>query len=297
MYQRVEGKAIVVTVMEQELRSIVDRGADTAFARVHADSLPEAIQSIQSHKARAILLSPSIVRRYSVPELTALVRKHPGVLSIAVVGIEHSRTEGALLTLGACGVRRLVNLSEREGWRCLRRLVQQTGGESGTAILAGLLESVPDANDDLRYFLGELVRMAPSITNVRTLAGTVAVVPSTLMSRFYRAGLPSPKLLLAMTRLTYAASFFEMSGSSIADVAVTLHYSSGQSFGRHVRQTLGIGAGEYRRLYPLSKALTHFVDRLILPYSETFREFTPLGPGFIVCRRHRRVAELHVGGA
>lgn len=288
--------ATVVTVVEPDVRSLVDCAADVTFAPIHVGSVSEAMQSIRSSGARAMLLSPAIMRRHSVSEVSALVRKNPGVLSIAVLGAEHQDGEDALLALGACGVRRLVNLSEREGWTCLRSLVDQTGGEAGTAILTALLRSLPGKNDELRFFFGELVRIAPSITSVRALARSLRIGPSTLMSRFYRATLPSPKLLLSMTRLTYAASFFEASRVSIADVALALGYSSPQCFGRHVRHSLGLSAGEYRRAYPLSRALEHFVERLILPYHETLETFVPLGPGFIACRTHRRVAELRVSG-
>jgi AraC-like DNA-binding protein len=275
---------------------LVDCAADAAFSPIHVSSVSEAMQSVHSSGACAMLLSPAIMRRHSVSEVSALVRRSPGVLSIAVLGTEHPEGEDALLTLGACGVRRLVNISEREGWACLRSLVDQTGGDEGTVILTALLRSLPGNNEELRFFFGELVRIAPSITNVRALARSVRIGPSTLMSRFYRAGLPSPKLLLSMTRLTYAASFFEASSVSVADVALALGYSSPQSFGRHVRHSLGLSAGEYRRTYPLSRALEHFVDRLILPYHETLKTFVPLGPGFIVCRKHIRVAELRVNG-
>ena len=63
------------------------------------------------------------------------------------------------------------------------------------------------------------------------------------MSRFTRAGLPSPKTYLAAVRLLYAAQYFESDGLSIADVAYRLECSSPQSFGRHLRSMLGITAG------------------------------------------------------
>jgi AraC-like DNA-binding protein len=296
MYQTPEKRAVVVTVIEPELRSVIDCAANDLFTRVHVDSVAEAIRSLRSCGARAVLLSPTIIRRHSVAEVSALVRRRPDVLSIAVVGPEHPEKDDALLILGACGVRRLINLSEREGWSCLRSLVEQTGGETGTAITAALLEPLAETSEDVRSFFAELVRLAPATTNVRAWAFALRIEPSTFMSRFFRAGLPSPKMYLAMMRLLYAASFLERPKTSVAATSDALHYSSPQSFGRHLHQTLGLTTSEYKREYPFAKALDHFVNRLILPYVETLRTFVPLGPGFIVCRTHRRVAELRVNG-
>jgi AraC-like DNA-binding protein len=99
------------------------------------------------------------------------------------------------------------------------------------------------------------------------------------MSRFFRAGLPSPKRYLASTRLLYAAALMEIPGFSVADVAYRLEYSSAQSFGRHVRAVLGTTAGEFRRRYTLTVALHEYTSRLIAPYRAKLREFNPLHHG------------------
>jgi AraC-like DNA-binding protein len=96
------------------------------------------------------------------------------------------------------------------------------------------------------------------------------------MSRFWRAQLPSPKAYLSMTRLLYAASFLEMPRVSISAAADALHFSSPQSFGRHVRQTLGLTASEFRREVSLHVALEHFRTRLVEPYRDALKAFRPL---------------------
>ena len=99
------------------------------------------------------------------------------------------------------------------------------------------------------------------------------------MSRFYRAGLPSPKTYLAGMRLVHAAYLFANPGLSVADVAYRLDYSSPQSFGRHLKAMLGVTAGEFRRRFPFEVALERYVDLLITPYRETLRAFCPLNAG------------------
>jgi AraC-like DNA-binding protein len=99
------------------------------------------------------------------------------------------------------------------------------------------------------------------------------------MSRFARAGLPSPKNYLAAVRLLHAAYLFEAAGLSVADVSYRLEYSSPQSFGRHLRAMLGVTAIEFRRRFPFPIALARFVELMILPYAGIWRSFHPLDAG------------------
>ena len=124
-----------------------------------------------------------------------------------------------------------------------------------------------------------MIRLAPELPTVTALAQQLSVRPSTLMSRFARAGLPSPKNYLAAVRLLHAAFLFETAGLSVADVAYRLEYSSPQSFGRHLRAMLGLTALEFRRRFPFPVALERFVDLMMAPYREVWRTFHPLAAG------------------
>jgi len=112
---------------------------------------------------------------------------------------------------------------------------------------------------------------------VSALARELQLVPSTLMARFWRAGLPSPKTYLAHTRLLHAAWLLRSEGYSIADVAHRLEYSSPQSFGRHLRVLLRMTAGEFRRRLPFGEALTRFRATLLTPFRDRLLTFHPLG--------------------
>jgi transcriptional regulator GlxA family with amidase domain len=114
---------------------------------------------------------------------------------------------------------------------------------------------------------------------VRRLTRRLQVLPSTFMSRFFRAGLPSPKRYLAGVRLLHAAALFEVHSLSVSDVAYRLEYSSPQSFGRHVRALLGVTAGEFRRRFTFTTALEDYVTRLIVPFRVTFSTFHPIELG------------------
>ena len=136
------------------------------------------------------------------------------------------------------------------------------------------LDGVPP---DCRLFFEVVVRRAPELRTVKRLSSALRVLPSSLMSRFYRSDLPSPKTYLAHARLLHAAYLFRSTGLSIADIANRLDYSSPQSFGRHLRALLGVTAGEFRRRLPFDAALVRFRARFVTPYRDRLLSFHPLG--------------------
>ncbi len=272
-------RATVATVLEPGMRVRLDAAAHGYFAALHTDSLPEALRAVRERPVHAVLVSPRAIRRDQLAGVGALVARFPGVPTVAVVAKHDSVSSERLLQLGACGVRRLVDLGSREGWRELRAMVAQPGGAAAARILGALIPALGQPNEDCRYFFDLLVRAAPGAPTVRRLARRLRVRPSTFMSRFFRAGLPSPKRYLSATRLLHAAALLEIPGFSVADVAYRLEYSSPQSFGRHVRAGVGVTATEFRRRYTLGATLDDYIERLIAPYRATFRAFHPLHNG------------------
>jgi AraC-like DNA-binding protein len=109
------------------------------------------------------------------------------------------------------------------------------------------------------------------------------VIPGTLMSRFYRANLPSPKRYIDVGRLVRAARLLENAGLSVTSVARKLDYSSPQAFSRHVRCVLGMSPVRFREAYDGEKMLRKFREELILPHVATLRSFRPVSaqPGWI----------------
>jgi AraC-like DNA-binding protein len=115
------------------------------------------------------------------------------------------------------------------------------------------------------------------------MARQLNILPSTLMSRFFRARLPAPKRYLSLSRLIRAARLFENPGLSVARIANHLDYSSPQSFGRHVRTVMKMSPVKFRSIYDGQGMLQYFRTELILPHVETLRSFRPSAayPGWI----------------
>ncbi|MEZ0335300.1 MAG: helix-turn-helix domain-containing protein [Gemmatimonadales bacterium] len=275
-YVATEGSTTVAAVLLPGERPRVDAAGSGCFAVLHRDSIPDAVRVVRERSVDAVLVS---VHRCGPEQMEAvghLVREFPGIPTVALLSQHDPGSTEMLLRLGASGVRQVVDVTSPSGWNRLRLVVGQPATRAVSRIQAPILRALEEAPPDTRLFIEAMIRLAPDTPTVTALAERLYVRPSTLMSRFARAGLPSPKNYLAAIRLLHAAHLFEASGLSVADVAYRLEYSSPQSFGRHLRAMLGVTALEFRRRFPFPVALERFVALMIEPYREVWREFHPM---------------------
>jgi AraC-like DNA-binding protein len=271
--------ATVAAVLLPGERLRVDAAGNGCFAVVHRDSVPDAVRTVRERTVDAVLVSVHRCPPEQVEAVSHLVREFPGIPTVALVSQHDPGATEMLLRLGASGVRQVVDVTSPAGWNRLRLVVGQPATRAVARIQAPILAALADAPPDARLFLEALIRLAPETATVTALAERLFVRPSTLMSRFARAGLPSPKNYLAAVRLLHAAYLFQAAGLSVADVAYRLEYSSPQSFGRHLRAMLGITAVEFRRRFPFAIAQERFVELMIEPYREVWRTFHPVAVG------------------
>ncbi len=270
----------VCTLLPPSERPRFEAVGDGCFVSVHADSCREVLSAARRRRVDAIVLSVHRCVGEDLPAVARLVREFPAIPAVALVSRHDHHATETLLRLGASGVRAAVDCTEASGWHRLRELVGHPASPVAARILYRLLPALgDDVPEDTRLFFEALTRLAPVIRTVRALARHLRIRPSTLMSRFLRAALPSPKTYLAGMRLVHAAHLFHNPGLSVADVAYRLDFSSPQSFSRHLKALLGVTAGEYRGRFPFEVALARYVDLLVTPYRETFRAFRPMFVG------------------
>lgn len=274
-----EGPPTIAAVLLPGERLKVEAAGQGCFTLLHRDTVPEAVRAVRERPVDGILLSVHRCPPAAVPEVRRLVHDFPGIPTVALVSAHDASSSETLLQLGATGLRQVVDVTGPSGWQRLRQLMAAPVTRAAARIQGPLIGALGEPPADLRFFFEMLVRLAPAITTVRSLCRSCDVRPSTLMSRFSRAGLPSPKAYLAGIRLLHATHLLEAPGRSIADVAYRMEYSSPQSFGRHVRAMLGITSLEFRRRFPFPAALTRFLDLMILPYGEVWPVFHPLDTG------------------
>jgi len=276
----------VATILTPEERLRVDAAGEGLYHSIHRDSVDDVVRDVRAARAAAVVLSVSYCERSSSESVAAMVREFPRIPTVALLSELGPRTPQTLLTLGTSGVRRLIDVRDASGWRQLRSTLSDECGNAVQRLALGhLATDLDDASIDCWRFFQALFLSAPAVCTVRRLAASLGVLPSTLMSRFFRAKLPAPKRYLAMARLVRAAHLFENRGFSVANVANHLEYSSPQSFGRHVRTLLHLTALEFRDRYDGAAMFQRFREELVLPHRDTLKRLSPLATPFTKLRR------------
>lgn len=288
------------TWLTESERRRVDAARAIPAATLHRDSLRTVRDDLAIGRAHAALISAALVRPVEVPALAALVRGFPGTPIVAFVSdADQSQSLVAALLLGRAGILSVIDCRTPDGWRMFREMLsaERIPDAFMRHALARVLDEIGGAADKVaegcaRFFA---VAFSPCGGTTKTEAARLGVRPSTLTSRFYRAGLPSPKQYLALARLVWAARLGEMPGVSISAIACRLDASSPQSFGRTVRLLTGVPASEFRRQFTGDTMLAHFCASLIEPYRDTLRTFDPIDGSRDQCTHDGRTSDVARG--
>ena len=268
----------IATLLTPAERLCVDAVGEGYYHALHRDNVDDVIRDLSCAGIHA-------------SRVASLVREFPRVPAMALLSEFEAKTPHAVLALGHSGICRLIDVRSTTGWRELRStLMADTVDNNQRRILGQLALDLVGVPEDCWKFFETLFTCSPQIANVRVLAKEFSVLPSTMMSRFSRIGVPTPKQYLAMARLVRAARLFENTGFSIANVANHLDYSSPQSFGRHVRTVLHISSGDFRARYDGAGMFERFRVEMIVPYIAVLRQLRPLSvpPGWLRTRSVRK---------
>lgn len=268
--------AAVTTVLHPAERARVDAAGVGVYRALHRDSLEDVFRDLRERPIGAVLVSVCRCPEREASKIATMVREFPRVPAVALLSQLEQQTPRAVLALGRSGVRTIVDVRQPTGWRELRTvLVEGRSDDIQRLALARIASDLPGAPPDCQQFFELLFRPRTTAT-IRSLAKALGILPSTLMSRFFRAHLPAPKRYLAMARLVRAARLLENPGLSVASVSNHLDYSSPQSFGRHIRTMIGLTAVEFRERYDGEGMLQRFRAELVLPHVAVLRRFSPL---------------------
>jgi AraC-like DNA-binding protein len=288
--------APVSTMIEPVERQRVDAAGAGLYRTIHRNSISEVLRDLKERRISAVIVSVGRCVREEPAQMAAVVRAFPRIPTLALLSSAGDTNAESVLALGNCGIRTLIDVREPEGWARLRALLgREATKDVDRVVVAALREDLRGVPDDCWRFFEALFAPEFRVSTVRQLARRLNVLPSTLMRRFFRARVPTPKRYLAFARLIRAARLFENPGLSVSDVANHLDYSSPQSFGRHVRTLLHITAGEFRCTYDGDRMLERFRRELVLPNIELLRRLRPLAvrPGMrLMPFQHAVVAAL-----
>lgn len=269
----------VATVLAVGERASVDAAGQGVFHMLHRDTLDELAGALRAGPVGAVVLSTHALGRTAgarwVARVAELTRAFPAVPAVALVSADVELA--AVFALGRGGVRAVIDVRRPDGWLALRTVLT-AAARPEVARLAGevLAPHLADASADVRRFVSALFDAPSGVTTVSELARALGVLPTTLMSRFFRAALPAPKRYLAYARLVRAADLLANPAWTVAAVADHLEYSSAQGFSRHLHLLLGVRPAEFRRRCTARLLLERFGDELLTPYHDTLHAFWPL---------------------
>ena len=263
--------APVLTVVEPADRADIERVGSGLFRTIHRDAISSVMFELRERRVGAVLLAATRCRGGELASARRLVSEFPLIPTKVVLTNRGSISPADILALGNCGVRELIDVRGARGWEALRSDLHREAAV-GTAPLRvdALLSGAEPVPATFTRFLEVLFEGTSGPKTIKTVAAALGIRPSTLMSRFFRAGLPAPKRYLAFAGLVRAAQLLENPGFSVADAAVHLNHSSPQSFGRHIRLYTGLAAGEFRRQFDAARMLARFRDELVTPYRHLF---------------------------
>jgi transcriptional regulator GlxA family with amidase domain len=130
------------------------------------------------------------------------------------------------------------------------RLRELLAGEAMHAASHQLLEQLTAAlaplPRELRWVLEDALRTPGEVQTIQQVAARARVDRGTCARWFARAGLPSPRHILAAARVLYAHRLLQDPGFTIEDVAQRLGYAQAKTLQQHARSYLGLTAGEMR---------------------------------------------------
>jgi antirestriction protein ArdC/AraC-like DNA-binding protein len=271
----------IATLLTTREREQVDAGAVECVRTRHRESLADVRADLGAGLVDGVLVSASKIGAEMVPVIRGLVNGFPSQIVVGLVGdVPEAVAVTASVLFGQSGIRSVVDVRSAEGWRELRNIFD-CGNQPDAFIRQALAvvlydigETGPEASDGRNEFFR--LTFSPRVTTAKEVARRLGVHPSTLMSRFFRAELPSPKQYVAYARLVWAAYLAESPGMSVAAIANRLNASSPQSFHRTVRSITGRSATEFRHAFTGAQMLECFRSRLVLPYREKLQSFDPL---------------------
>lgn len=264
-------QAPVITVLDPEERARVDAAGQGIYHAIHRECLADALEDLKHRPVGAILLGVVRCGQQLDRRVASVVREFPSVPTVALLGAQAPTAE-ALLRIGNAGVTRLVDVRIPAGWSQLRRIMASEAARTADRnALSCIRDELAPISEDTWVFFEALFAASEHNGTVQALSLRLQLLPSTLMSRFFRAKLPAPKRYLAYARLLRAARLFEDAGHSVSDVANALEFSSPQSFSRHVHCLLGISATEFRRTYSEKRMLEQMLSELVRPHRHALR--------------------------
>ncbi|HEY0778492.1 MAG TPA: helix-turn-helix domain-containing protein, partial [Gemmatirosa sp.] len=266
-----------LTLLTADERARFDLAVRGVCAPTHLDSPAALGAALGARPADGVVVSAAVLAAgggRALPAIAALGRTFAATPLVVLVTGEVA--PAVLVGLGRSGARAVVDVRSATGWGALQGLWPSVGVRTLAHRAADVLaEPLADTSPTMRRFVLGLFEAPAHVRTVQRYAARFGVLPTTLTSRFFRAGLPAPRQYLALARLARAAQLLESPRWTVGAVAAELEHSSAQAFSRHLVLQLGVRPREFRRRYDTAGMLERFAAELLAPYAAVLRTFEP----------------------
>lgn len=224
------------------------RGLDPdRFQWVSGASWPEAVEAIRAKPVDMAVVDPLLgggePRSHGIERLRLFFPSLPLLVYTDLT----PANAAILLQLGRAGIRRVIIHRFEDAPSALRAAIlselEQSASQQVMQALGPILRGLPM---ELRSAL-ELMLHAPGDgPTVTALAERAQLTRRTCERWFTKVGLPSPRVVMVLTRLLYAHRLLLDPGYTVEDVALKLGYSKTKTLQMHLRAVFGLTAGELR---------------------------------------------------
>lgn len=238
------------------------------FALAHARTWDDALETIRERPVEIAVVDPALHGMASGQEIERLHVLFPS-LRLILYTLMTPQLAPVLLTLGPCGIRQVVLRGVDDHPDRLRKFVEEEAmNAASNRLVEQLTSALAPLPSELRWVLEDAIRSA-AMQTIQQIAARARVDRGTCARWFARAGLPSPRHILAAARVLYAHRLLRDPGFTIEDVAKRLGYAQAKTLQQHARAYLGLTAGEMRLSLTAEEATARIVQRFLTPIVAT----------------------------
>jgi AraC-like DNA-binding protein len=228
---------------------------------------PEAVEVIRARPVQMAVVDPLLGSTTPKTHGIGRLRQFFPSLPLLVYTELAPATAGVLLDLGRIGIRRVVVHRFEDGPGALRSALlaelEQSASQQVIQCLESVLRELPPT---LQLALEDMLHApggeGPTVT---ALADRARLTRRTCERWFTKVGLPSPRVVMVLTRLLYAHRLLADPGYTVEDVALKLGYSKTKTLQMHLRAVFGLTAGELRVSLSTEEALATVTSRYFSP--------------------------------
>jgi AraC-like DNA-binding protein len=227
---------------------------------------PEAVDAIRAKPVEMAVVDPLLGGTTPRTHGIGRLRQFFPSLPLLVYTELAPATAGVLLELGSAGIRRVVVHRFEDAPGPLRNaLLAELEQSASQQVIQGMEPILRELPPEIQTALEAMLHAPGDGPTVTALAERARLTRRTCERWFTKVGLPSPRVVMVLTRLLYAHRLLLDPGYTVEDVALKLGYSKTKTLQMHLRAAFGLTAGELRVSLSVDDALAMVSSRYFTP--------------------------------